>query len=148
LESRALLATSPSSTAVFSVVNDWGSGFTGSLAITNGGTSAINGWTLQFDFAPNITQIWNAQIVSHTGTHYVIKDAGYNATIGAGQTTTFGFNGAPGHVTSGPTNYVLNGVALSGGSAPQSPPTVATPAAAAANPVVGKTVALSALGAD
>lgn len=147
LETRALLAASPSASAAFSVVSDWGTGFTGSLAITNRGTSAINGWTLQFDFAPNITQIWNAQIVSHTGNHYVIKDAGYNATIGAGQTTTFGFNGAPGNVTAGPTNYVLNGVALGGGS-PQSPPTVATPASAATNPVVGKTVALSALGAD
>ncbi|MDR3632783.1 MAG: cellulase family glycosylhydrolase [Isosphaeraceae bacterium] len=147
LETRALLASSSRATAAFSVVTDWGSGFTGSLAITNNGSTAINGWTFQFDFAPGITQIWNAQLVSHTGNHYVIKDAGYNATIAPGQTTTFGFNGAPGHVTAGPANYVLNGVALGGGTT-QPPPTVATPAAAAANPVVGKSVALSVLGAD
>src|SRR4051812_19355300 len=55
LETRDLLAvailSAPASalgaTAAFSVVNDWGSGFTGSLAITNTGASSINGWTLE-----------------------------------------------------------------------------------------------------
>jgi hypothetical protein len=101
---------------VFSDVNDWGSGFTGALVLTNQGTSAINGWTLQFDFAPAITQIWNAAIVSHTGTHYVIQNASYNATIAPGQSVNIGFNGAPGHLTSGPTGYILNGVSLGGSS--------------------------------
>jgi aryl-phospho-beta-D-glucosidase BglC (GH1 family) len=140
LEQRSLLTS-----AAFSVVNDWGSGFTGNIAITNTG-AAINGWTLQFDFAPAITQIWNGQIVSHTGSHYTIKDAGYNATIGSQQTTSFGFNGAPGNVTTTPMNYVLNGVPI--GSGTHSPPSVAKPASATPNPVAGKTTALTVFGAD
>jgi chitinase len=96
----------------FADVNDWGSGFTGNLTITNTGTSSINGWTLEFDFVGTIDSIWNASIVSHVGNHYVIKDAGYNASIAAGQSVTIGFNASPVKPTSGPTNYVLNGVAL------------------------------------
>ena len=41
-------------------VHDWGTGFTGSITVTNTGNADINGWTLQFDFAGNITDIWNA----------------------------------------------------------------------------------------
>ncbi|SIO34822.1 Aryl-phospho-beta-D-glucosidase BglC, GH1 family [Singulisphaera sp. GP187] len=158
LEVRDLLAvaivaaplSAVSVSATFSVVNDWGTGFTGSMAVANNSSNAINGWTLEFDFAANLTQIWNAKIVSHVGDHYVLQDAGYNATIAPGQTTTFGFNGAPGHITAAPTHYVLNGTQLGGGGpAPvQSAPTVAVPAAAATSSVIGKTVALTVLGAD
>jgi aryl-phospho-beta-D-glucosidase BglC (GH1 family) len=98
----------------FTDVNDWGSGFTGNISITNLGTTAINGWTLQFDFAPSISSIWNAVIISHTGNHYVIGNASYNATIAAGQSVSFGFNASPGNVTVGPANYVLNGVPIGG----------------------------------
>ena len=110
-------------TATFTDVSDWGSGFTGNVMIANQGVAAINGWTLQFDFAAAITQMWNATLVSRTGNHYVIRDAGYNATIAAGGTVAFGFNGSPGSNPTPPANYVLNGVAL-GGSIGQNPPTI------------------------
>jgi aryl-phospho-beta-D-glucosidase BglC (GH1 family) len=103
-------------TASFTDVNDWGSGFTGNITITNQGSSAINGWTLQFDFPVSITGIWNGQIISQNGNQYTIGDAGYNSTIGAGQSVSFGFNASPGNVTTSPTNYVLNGVSLNGSS--------------------------------
>lgn len=109
-------SNSLNATASFTDVNDWGSGFTGNITIANQGTSAINGWTLQFDFAGTISQIWNGKLLSHIGNHYVIGDAGYNAAIGAGQSVTFGFNASPGHVTTGPANYILNGVPLNGSS--------------------------------
>ena len=143
LESRALLS---GATVTFNDVNDWGSGFTGNVVIANNGTTAINGWTLQFDFARSISPIWNAQIVSQAGNHYTIKDAGYDATIAPGQSVNFGFNAAPGHPTA-PANYVLNGSAVGGGSTTP-PPSVASPASAATNPVTSKTVNLSVLGAD
>lgn len=108
--------------AKFTDVNDWGSGFTGKIAITNLGSSAINGWTLQFDFAESISQVWNGQIISHTGNQYVIGNVSYNPTIAAGQSVTFGFNASPGNVTAGPTNYVLNGVPLNG--SPAQTPTI------------------------
>lgn len=107
---------SPMSISVsFADVSDWGSGFTGSITLANTGSIPINGWTLQFDFAPTIAQIWNAQIVSHTGNHYVIQDVGYDGTIAPSQSVSFGFNATPGNHPAEPTNYVLNGMALGGG---------------------------------
>ncbi|MFO0907365.1 MAG: cellulose binding domain-containing protein [Isosphaeraceae bacterium] len=53
--------------AVFRVVNDWGSGFTGEVKIENTEPAAISAWRLEFDFAPAINPIWNGLVVSHTG---------------------------------------------------------------------------------
>ena len=41
--------------------NDWGSGFTADLTITNRGTDAINGWTLTYSYAGNqkLSNGWN-----------------------------------------------------------------------------------------
>jgi aryl-phospho-beta-D-glucosidase BglC (GH1 family) len=97
----------------FAVQNDWGSGFTANVTIQNNGTNPINGWTLEFDSPVNITNIWNAVIVSHVGTHYVIQNASWNASIAAGGSVSFGFQGAPGGIT-GLSNLKLNGVAVGG----------------------------------
>ena len=37
----------------YSVGNDWGSGFTANVSITNSSTTTINGWTLRFPFPGN-----------------------------------------------------------------------------------------------
>ena len=42
-------ANAAPATATFTKVSDWGSGFTGQCAITNVGSSAVDGWTLEFD---------------------------------------------------------------------------------------------------
>jgi hypothetical protein len=105
-------AGNASANVTFADVSDWGTGFTGNLTLTNTGTAAISGWTLSFDFVGTISSIWNATIVSHVGNHYVIQDDGYNAAIAAGQSVTIGFNASPGQPASGPTNYMLNGVAI------------------------------------
>lgn len=130
LEDRLVLADGPpppgggSSVAAigaaitFTVTSDWAAGFGATVAIKNIGTTTIEGWTLEFDFARNIDQIWNAGIVSRVGAHYVLKDAGYNASIAPGATVSFGFNGSPGNIgTLTPTNYILNGTPI-GGVAP------------------------------
>lgn len=106
----SLGATSASVT--FTKTADWQTGFTGNIAITNQGSTAINGWTIGFDFGPSIDSLWNATLVSRSGTRYTLKDAGYNATIGPGATVSFGFNGSPGNLQTTPLNYTLNGVAV------------------------------------
>ncbi len=103
----------PSSGAItFAVSDDWGAGFVAGVTVKNTGATAINGWTLEFDLAANLTSIWNAQIVSHVGNHYVIKAASYNATIPAGQSVSFGFQGDPGLGGKVLQNVFLNGVAV------------------------------------
>jgi hypothetical protein len=93
----------------FQVTSDWGSGFTGQVNIRNSGSTAVTNWSLELDFPGQITSIWDATVASHAGNHYVVQNAGWNSTIAAGATVSFGFNGSPGNVTAGPTNYVLHG---------------------------------------
>lgn len=111
--------TTVSANVGFTVTSDWGSGFGASMNINNTG-APLSSWTLEFDFAHNITEIWNAQIVSHSGNHYVVKNATWNGAVPTGGNVAFGFNATSGNVTDKPLNYVLNGVAL--GSTTTPPP--------------------------
>ena len=91
----------------YQVDSDWGSGFTGSIQITNNTDKTLEDWVLEFDFEREITNIWNAVIESHEGNHYVIRNAGYNANITAGQSVLFGFNGHGGSANNVAENCVL-----------------------------------------
>lgn len=87
--------------------SDWGSGFTGEISITNNTSAPIEDWILEFDFDRTITSVWNGVIESHEGSHYSIKNAGYNAILTAGQTITVGFTGTDGTTADEPVNYDL-----------------------------------------
>ncbi|ODU00866.1 MAG: hypothetical protein ABS79_02645 [Planctomycetes bacterium SCN 63-9] len=112
LTAQVASTATTNATVTFTKVSDWSTGFTANLVIKNNNATAINGWKLEFDFASNIDSIWNARIVSHVGSHYVLQDMGYNATIAPGATTSFGFNGSPGNLTTQPANYLLNGASI------------------------------------
>ena len=99
--------TTSAAAVSFTKTNDWTSGFNADMTVTNTGTQAISDWRLSFDYGGNISSIWNASIVSHTGNTYVIKPADWNTNIAAGSSTTFGFTATPS--TPAPTNFVLNG---------------------------------------
>ena len=90
--------TDSSPTVTYGVTSDWGSGHTASVTVTAG--QALTGWTVEFDSPAQITNIWNAQITSHVGTHYVITNMAYNGTVAAGQSTSFGYQATPGAVGS------------------------------------------------
>src|SRR5262249_820537 len=61
-----------------------------------GGSQGLHGWTLEFDAAFDITNIWNAEIVSRVGNHYVVRPATWNANVAAGGEVSFGFQAASG----------------------------------------------------
>lgn len=101
----------------FQVVTDWGTGFTGQITIRNPSASAINNWQLEFDFAGQIANIWDGKFISRVGNHYVVANAGWNATIPAGGSASFGFVATPGGSgLQAPTNYLVNSVSAGGGS--------------------------------
>ncbi len=108
---RLHAADSVNASVQFEVTADWGTQFNAQISITNKGSSPIQGWTLAFDFTPDILQIWDATIVSQTGSHYVIQSAGWNSQIAAGGSVVFGFGGAPGGVTQGPQNITVTAAA-------------------------------------
>ncbi len=90
-------------------VNDWGSAFQGEAQIVNTGSSEIIGWNLAFDADFEIQQIWNARIVSHEGSAYVIENADWNRVVSTGGQVGFGFIASPGG-TQMPAEFVLNGM--------------------------------------
>ncbi|NER00825.1 MAG: hypothetical protein F6K30_29715, partial [Cyanothece sp. SIO2G6] len=94
----------------FSIINDWGSGFTGSLSIVNLESMAIDGWIIEFEAPFQITNIWNAKILSQEGNRYVIQSESWNSNIAPNQTISFGFNGNGSAVE--PTDYRFNGMAI------------------------------------
>jgi len=77
--------------AAFDVLNDWGSGATVNLTITNTGDTAVDDWTVDFDLAVGIANSWNTALVSDDD-GYTASDLGYNGRIDAGQSVTIGFN--------------------------------------------------------
>ncbi|MDZ4267955.1 MAG: Calx-beta domain-containing protein [Mycobacterium sp.] len=96
------------SSAAFVVNDDWGSGFTAAVTVT-AGSSGLNGWTVEFDSPAQISNIWNAEIISRVGTHYVVRNASWNAQVGAGKTVGFGFQASPGGASATATDFVVNG---------------------------------------
>jgi cellulase/cellobiase CelA1 len=80
------------------------------VTISNGGTSAINGWTLKFTFPGDqkVTNAWNATVVQ-SGTAVTATNASYNGTIAPGGNTSFGFQGTFTSNDSSPTAFTLNG---------------------------------------
>ena len=90
--------------------NAWTDGFTGELTIANAGADAISGWTLEFDLDATITTVWNASLVSRTGSRYVVTAAAWNSTVSGGGSTSFGFQ-ASGTATT-PRNRRFNGIVV------------------------------------
>lgn len=91
----------------YSVPNDWGSGFTGAVSITNTGTTPINGWTLAFSFPGNqrIGSGWGA---TWSQTSATAMD--WNRAIAPGATLTgLGFNATYSGANSPPAEFRLNG---------------------------------------
>ena len=94
-------------TICYQLNTDYGSGFSSEIFITNNLDTEFEDWVLEFDFEREITQIWNASIEKHEGTHYVIKNVGYNADISGLSTISFGFMGNQGSKEDVPENFIL-----------------------------------------
>ncbi len=91
----------------YNVVNDWGTGFSANIGITNKRDTTIEDWSLEFDFDNNISTIWNSNIAEHNGTHYILNNAGYNQNIEPGATVSIGFNVGQGDSLKTPENINL-----------------------------------------
>ena len=90
--SIAAASQAQAASCVYSVSNEWNTGFQGSITITNDGTTAINGWNVGWTYANNkITSSWNATL---TGSNpYSAASLDWNKTIQPGQSVSFGVQG-------------------------------------------------------
>ncbi|WP_433199871.1 glycoside hydrolase family 3 N-terminal domain-containing protein [Dactylosporangium sp. CS-047395] len=105
--------SSPPPTAACAVtysVNDWGGGFTGTVALKNTGSTTLNGWTLSFTFPGNqkVSQGWSATW-SQSGAVVSAKSEAWNGTLAPGATQSAGFNGTYSGSNPRPTAFTLNG---------------------------------------
>src|SRR6266540_2802691 len=75
-------ASAAPATATFTKVQDWGTGFEGKFTITNGTTSAINGWTVAFDLPAgfSITSSWDA-VRGGSGQHFTFGNPSWAPTL-------------------------------------------------------------------
>ncbi|WP_443735758.1 cellulase family glycosylhydrolase [Streptomyces cylindrosporus] len=101
-----------SCTVGYRVVGEWPGGFQGELTIGNGGTAAINGWTLAFAFADgqSISNMWGGTAAQDGGA-VKVTPASYTTTIPAAGSVTVGFIASKGSSNTAPTAFTLNGSA-------------------------------------
>ncbi|HET8641248.1 MAG TPA: glycoside hydrolase family 48 protein, partial [Pseudonocardiaceae bacterium] len=126
---QSAVAAPPAPNAVacqvdYNVPNDWGSGFTAYLRITNLG-DPISGWTLTFTFPGNqrITNAWSANWSQPAGSPNVsATNLDWNRNLATGQATDIGFNASYTGTNQRPASFAINGTTCNGAN---QPPTVA-----------------------
>lgn len=136
-------AAAPACSVDYKVQNDWGSGFTSSVTVTNNG-AAVNSWNLTWSYAGNqkISSGWNADL-SQSGAAVTAKNLSYNGSLATGGSTSFGFNGTYSGSNATPATFKLNGVTCNDTTGPTDPtdPTDPTePGAKVDNPYAGAKV--------
>ncbi len=84
----------PGCTATYAVVNQWQGGFQANVTVT-AGTAAISGWTVTWTYAngQTVSTSWNATVTSN-GSTVTARNSGYNGSLGAGKSATFGLTGS------------------------------------------------------
>ena len=91
----------------FDILGDWEDGYNVNMVIKNNTDYTIEDWILEFDYLADITTIWNAEIISHEGNHYVIKNVRYNSDITPENSVTIGFISNKNSDIEYPDNFTL-----------------------------------------
>jgi len=74
----------------YSISNEWNTGATAAITITNTSTRAINGWTVGWQYTTNrLSSSWNANVSGSNP--YTASNISWNGTIQPGQSVQFGF---------------------------------------------------------
>ncbi|MEU6076872.1 glycosyl hydrolase family 18 protein [Micromonospora sp. NPDC047074] len=118
-------------TAAFAKAQDWGTGHEARVTITNGSSSSLSTWRIEFDLpsGTSVSSSWDAD-VTRTGDHYVAVKKSWAGPIGAGATFSWGYNGTGAYKA--PLNCTINGAPCGGGAPPTTtaPPTSTPPTSA------------------
>ena len=109
-------APPPPGEVSYSVSDAWSEGFVAQMQVA-AGAAPLDGWTVSFEAAFEIVDIWNARILSHEDGRYVLANMDYNAGVPAGGTTGFGFQAAGG-------DSAVSGLVLDGADPPVAPPAI------------------------
>ncbi|MBY8885437.1 cellulose binding domain-containing protein [Streptomyces sp. PTM05] len=91
-------------TATYAVTNDWSTGFTGDVTVTNTGSSPTKGWTVKWNWPGDqtVTNSWNA-VTTQSGQTVTAANQSYDNAVPAGGSTTFGFQAGYSGTNAAPT---------------------------------------------
>jgi lysophospholipase L1-like esterase len=80
--------------AAYTVANAWAGGFVANVTVT-AGTAGTRSWRVAVTLpaGSTVTSLWNG-VASGTSGTVQVANAGYNGALGAGQSTSFGFQGS------------------------------------------------------
>jgi cellulose 1,4-beta-cellobiosidase len=111
----------------YKITNEWNTGLTGEIIVTNSSTTAVNGWTVGWQYATNrVTSSWNVRLSGSNP--YSASDMGWNGSLPPGQSVSFGFQvdkrGGAAEIPS-VTGSICSGTVTSS-SAPSSIPTTSS----------------------
>ncbi|MFI5980317.1 glycoside hydrolase family 48 protein [Streptomyces sp. NPDC051555] len=99
--------------------NDWGSGFTAELTLTNRSATTLDGWTLTYDHSGNqqLTNGWNG-IWSQSGRTVRVAAPDWSRTVAAGAAVTAGAQFTYSGTNTAPTAFAVNGTSCTGAHQP------------------------------
>lgn len=128
LAGAAVVVAAPAATAAAACtvtygVNQWSTGFTADVKVTNNG-AAVTSWVLSWAYSGDqkITNAWNAT-VSQAGAAVTASSLSWNGALGTGASASFGFQGTYSGTNQAPTSFAFNGASCN----PDAPPTTTPP---------------------
>ena len=104
-------STVPGTCSVQYELNQWDTGFTANVTVTNRGP-ALNGWALNWTFPGNqqVTNAWNTEL-TQSGQAVTARNAAWNASLPTNGTVTFGFQATYSGSNGRPTDFRLGSAA-------------------------------------
>ncbi|MFM9590972.1 glycoside hydrolase family 6 protein [Streptomyces scabiei] len=129
-------------TVDYKVQNQWSTGFTAAVTITNNG-AAKSSWAAKWSYAGNqqVTNGWNSRI-TQSGSSVTAANETYNGTLATGGSVSFGFQASYSGSNALPATFTLDGVTCNvddGGGGPGEPGP-GTPGNRVDNPYAGAKV--------
>ncbi|HTF95013.1 MAG TPA: cellulose binding domain-containing protein [Cellvibrio sp.] len=126
----------------YTITNNWGSGYTGEIKVTNNTNQTVNGWSVSWRDSGTITSSWNASLSGSNP--YTATSVDWNRTLAPNASATFGFQGT-GSASVAAVSGSLCGAAASSSSKSSVAPSSAAQSSAAPSSKAASSVAASAL---
>ncbi|RPF37587.1 glycoside hydrolase family 6 protein [Streptomyces sp. TLI_185] len=97
-------------TVDYKVQNDWGTGFTAAVTVTNN-SATKSSWAVKWSYAGNqkVTNYWNTKL-TQSGTAVTAANETYNGSLATGGSVSFGFQGSYSGTNAIPATFTLDGV--------------------------------------
>jgi cellulose 1,4-beta-cellobiosidase len=127
-------------TVAYTVQNQWNTGFTTSVVVTNNG-AARTSWAVRWSYAGDqrVTNGWNARI-SQSGQAVTALNESYNGNLPTGGSVSFGFNASYSGTNAVPAAFALDGVTCNVDDGGPGPTPTVTPTVTPTTPPVGNRV--------